>query len=86
MNSEWEMDKRFIRAIADVEIATGAPKFLNWPDRWFESWTVRCENGHISKRILKTDEGDRCLACRGRTHMTFPEDVETSPPSHFVVE
>jgi hypothetical protein len=58
--------------------------FLGLPDRWFAAGPVfRCENGHVSYRILKTDEGDRCLAahCDGRTRITFPEDHETNPPT-----
>jgi hypothetical protein len=41
----------------------------------------RCVNGHVSTRILKTEErGDRCLTCGENTILTFPEDVDGELP------
>lgn len=64
-----------LRAIADAE---GGPMFMEWPDRWWETFLRRCPNGHVSSMTLGTEEGDRCLGpdCLMPVCMTFPEDVD----------
>lgn len=38
--------------------------FMDLPDAWYDNPTWACENGHISKRYLKSEKlGDVCLAC-----------------------
>lgn len=75
--------ERLTESLRHVALLEGGPYCLGWPDRWYESWTVRCEAGHVSNRALKMDGiGERCLACSdrgprsGRLMMTFPEDVD----------
>ena len=49
------------------------------PCRWIDSITFRCPNDHVSKMILRCDDGgprDRCLACHEPTNVTFPEDKD----------
>lgn len=66
-----------LRAIADAELAaTGGSTFMEWPDRWWDAFLRRCAEGHVSSMTLGTEQGDRCLACRGQVCMTFPEDVD----------
>jgi hypothetical protein len=66
-----------LRAIADAE---GGPMFMGWPDRWWDAHTWRCDNGHVSTRVLRSEAlgRDACLAgqCRAPVHLTFPEDVD----------
>lgn len=65
-----------LRRRADAE---GGPMFMGWPDRWYaEGFLRRCENEHVSTMTLKSEAlgRDACLACMGRVHMTFPEDVD----------
>lgn len=74
----------WLEAKKEAERLEGAKMFLGIPDRWMEHGPLfRCENGHVSYRVLKTDDGDKCLAgkCMGRTRITFPEDHETNPPT-----
>ncbi len=66
--------------------AEGGAMFMDRPDRWRESFTVRCEQGHVSTRVLGTDRGDRCLACQSRVTLTFPEDRDGPLGSHQGVE
>lgn len=64
-----------LRERADAE---DGPTFMGWPDRWWESHVRRCENGHVSTTVLRS-EGlgrDACLACRAPVHLTFPEDKD----------
>jgi hypothetical protein len=77
MNTYEEMNA-WLSAKKAEEAARGELTFLGIPDRWFEGQPLfRCENGHVSKGVLKTEtQGDRCLACQGRCRMTFPEDNE----------
>jgi hypothetical protein len=70
-----------ILARRDAEAEAGAPMFMGIPDRWYElpGPKYRCENGHVSSRVLKSERGrDSCLACGGRLLMTFPEDDENT--------
>lgn len=55
------------------------PKFLTIPERWLESPRYRCENGHVSTMVLKSEAlgRDACLECQGRLWITFPEDSES---------
>jgi hypothetical protein len=39
-------------------------KFMGKPESWFVNLHWFCTNGHVSGVFLKTDTGDRCLACR----------------------
>lgn len=70
----------FVETHAVAERSAGTHMFMGIPDRWFDSPRWRCENGHVSTTILKS-EGlghDACLKCRARVRITFPEDVEVS--------
>lgn len=60
----------------EKEHLAGAAMFMGLPDRWLADPTWRCLNGHVSKRFLKTETGDRCLACGDLVLLTFPEDAE----------
>ncbi len=62
----------------EEEQASGARMFMGIPDRWYEDLTFRCEHGHISKMVLKSEAlGDRvCLKCHTPVWITFPEDNE----------
>lgn len=70
-----------LRLRMEIERMAGAPMFLGVPDRWYDRPTWRCLTGHVSERFLKTDDGDRCMACGEPVRITFPEDYETDPPS-----
>ena len=72
----WEELKDFIRGHKEKAKQEGEPIFMGIPDRWYETPTWRCTNGHVSSSFLKTDEGDRCLACQEYVRMTYPEDKE----------
>ncbi len=69
-----------LRKLADREKTAGARMFMNWPDRWYDDRKVRCENGHVSRTVLKSEGLGRsaCLAggCGGRVVLTFPEDQD----------
>lgn len=56
------------REIAD---ARGEEFFFDLPDSWYEPMpTYGCENGHASRRYLKSEEhGKLCLACGKRIVM-----------------
>lgn len=60
----------------DYELSQNALSFMGKPDRWYEHFTVRCEHGHVSKMVLKTNQGDACLACGAPVLLTFPEDTD----------
>jgi len=49
---------------------------LNAPNRWYNPFTVRCANGHVSTKVLRcfAGSGYRCLTCYGLATITFPED------------
>jgi hypothetical protein len=60
-----------------LEVAAGEPLFLRFPDRWFEQFTVRCINGHVSRHVIKSEiKGDMCPDCLGPCLLTFPEDFD----------
>ena len=66
-----------LRQIADEELArTGGTTFMEWPDRWWDTFLRRCTNDHVSRMTLKSEAlgRDACLACGAHVHMTFPED------------
>jgi hypothetical protein len=52
------------------------PRFMGWPDSWWEAHRWRCPNDHVSTTVLRSEalQRDACLACRGPVHLTFPED------------
>lgn len=64
--------------LAEREIAAGAPGFMKYPDRWWDASLRRCEQGHVSRTVLKSEGLGRnaCLACGGMVTMTFPEDKD----------
>lgn len=62
-----------LKAIGSDE---GGAMWFGKPDRWYESPTWRCTSDHVSKRFLKTDRGDLCLACGESVVLTFPEDID----------
>ena len=43
-------------------VRAGGDLFLGLPEKWLDDPHFFCENGHVSRVILKGD-GDRCLAC-----------------------
>lgn len=61
-----------------IALAEGGPFFLDRPERWLDDPHFRCENGHVSTMVLKSEAlgRDACLAggCRAPLHLTFPED------------
>lgn len=57
---------------AKAAFQSDEPKFMGLPDAWFDDRTVICQNGHVSTSILKTDRGDRCLACTSQVLMVPP--------------
>ncbi len=69
-----------LRKLANREKDAGAEMFMGWPDRWYVDRKVRCERGHVSRTVLKSEGLGRaaCLAggCGGHVVMTFPEDVD----------
>lgn len=69
--------------IAAADALEHGPRFLGTLERWLDDPHWRCERGHVSTHILKSEElgRDACLECRGRLWITFPEDVETNPPT-----
>lgn len=66
-----------LKTIGEME---GGETFMGRPDRWWETPQYRCVNGHVSTRVLKSEElgRDACLAsgCMEPLTLTFPEDVE----------
>jgi hypothetical protein len=54
--------------------------FLGLPERWMDARPprMRCVNGHVSTRVLKSERLGRtaCLACGAPVRLTFPEDTE----------
>ncbi len=55
----------------------GGSLFLGFPDRWFDNFTVRCVNGHVSHHVVKSVlAGDMCTECTGPCVLTFPEDAD----------
>jgi hypothetical protein len=57
------------------------PHFMGIPERWLDSPTWRCSNGHVSKYYLRSESyGDRCLECRAGVRLTYPEDKEAGEP------
>ena len=91
-DAAWETLKAALAARAEVEKIDGEPMFLGRPDRWYEAAWFRCEHGHVTGMVLKSEElgRDACLSgqtkpylpnggpCLGRLLLTFPED-ETGP-------
>lgn len=78
-----------MKEIAQEEMeATGdGPAFYDgWvPDRWFRvqrgkgAFLTRCENGHVSRTCLRSDDGTLlCVECLGGVVWTFPEDRDGS--------
>jgi hypothetical protein len=66
-----------LAARAAQEIKDGVPAFLVFPERWLERPRWRCENGHVSTCVLKSEvRGTLCLACHEKVVLTFPEDVD----------
>lgn len=72
---EWSKLVADIRAIAAAE---GGEMWFDSPSRWYdEGPTWRCENDHVSRIYLKSEEeGDICLACHKPLVLTFPEDTD----------
>ncbi len=54
---------------------SGAEMFLGLPEIWMDDPHFFCRNGHISTTILKTDRGDKCLAC-GEPVLLGPDITE----------
>lgn len=77
----WSRLLERTRVLIEYEERRGEKMFLGVPDRWLaEGPLFRCTSGHVSSSILKSEEqGDLCLACRGRTKLTYPEDYDDGP-------
>ena len=67
--------KDFLEERMQVE---AGPRFMGIPERWFPQPLFRCENGHVSTAILKSEAlwRDACLECWGQVGLTYPEDRE----------
>lgn len=70
--------RQALTRIAEAECWTlGGPWFMGRPERWWEDPTWRCQNEHVSKRYLGSEErGGLCLACQEPVFLSFPEDVD----------
>lgn len=63
------------RLITEAKAAHRGPKFLGFPDAWYEPQHYWCKNGHLSSRYLRSEEkGCLCLAC-GETVMLGPKEL-----------
>jgi hypothetical protein len=62
--------------LAANEAESGESMFLGKPERWFEDIHFACKNGHVSGNCLKTELGDRCLACNEYVRMIAPMGEE----------
>lgn len=51
--------------------------FMRTPESWFEQFVVGCENGHVSRSVLLTESGHRCLDCYYPTYMIPNDTVES---------
>lgn len=56
--------------------ASGARFFLGAPDDWLAARLVRCPKGHVSRAVLKTERGSRCLGCGEVVYLTHPDDSD----------
>lgn len=69
-----EILNEWLKALGAAE---GGPMFRGKPDRWWDTPTWRCLEGHVSTMFLKTElTGDVCLACLTPILLTFPEDAD----------
>jgi len=64
--------------IVEADAKENGERFLGTPERWLEKPTYRCENGHVSKMVLRSEKLNRpaCLECQAPIWLTFPEDKE----------
>lgn len=78
MSDELERLIARVRDLRKLWATAGAPMFLGIPDSWMESPgpRFRCPSDHVSRFVIKSDEGDRCPACLKHVVMTFPTDVD----------
>jgi hypothetical protein len=60
--------------IVDADAKEKGERFLGTPERWLDNPKFRCENGHVSKTVLRSEKLKRqaCLACEARIWLTFP--------------
>jgi hypothetical protein len=55
------------------------PRFMGIPERWLDDPTWLCENGHVSKWYVKSEErGDLCPACRRPVRLCDPDTREAA--------
>lgn len=73
MKEDWnEQGRDRLRAWQkeQIELAEAFKEefFMGLPDSWYEPYPLwGCENGHLSKRYLKSEErGTVCLSCHCR--------------------
>lgn len=54
------------------------PVFMGLPDRWYDTPHWRCQRGHVSTHVLRSEERgcSLCLGCKTRVVLTAPEDRE----------
>lgn len=65
--------------IIDALKNENGPFFLDLPERWLDDPHWRCENGHVSRYYIKSEElsSNICVECRGVVYLTSPEDQES---------
>ena len=69
--------KEFERQIKIRRELSQEVKTFGIPDSWYDEASYRCENDHVSRVLLKTDNGSVCMVCRSSyVLMTFPEDKD----------
>lgn len=73
---EADGEIRMIETLRQIADAEGGEMFMGWPDRWWADAHWRCEQGHVSTSVLRSEAlgRDACLACRSPLTLTFPED------------
>lgn len=64
--------------ITDFLKNENGPFFLGLPERWLDEPHWRCENGHVSRYYIKSEElsSGICVECRSKVYLTSPEDTE----------
>jgi|GEM_PF-4978626 len=65
----------WLRGKISLAEAEGKEMFMGVPDEWYETGLHCCNNGHIGKMYLKSeDKGALCLTCHQPSHI-FPSDA-----------
>jgi len=81
----WEALDDLLILRGELIASEPGPRFMAIPERWYDEGPLfRCTSGHVSSRVLKSEELGRyaCLAgtpkgqCLAHVVITFPEDVD----------